>query len=127
MAYNNGYPMSYQQLYYPLQNQPQNPASSGIIWVQGEAGAKSYLVAPGQSVLLMDSENELFYIKSTDVSGMPLPLRKFSYKEVAEAVKSGPEKSFNPDLYLTKEEFENRLKQLKIAQKEVDINDYPTI
>ncbi|MDE5765335.1 MAG: hypothetical protein K2N49_02010 [Ruminococcus sp.] len=54
--------------------QPQN--SNSVIWVQGEAGAKSYLVAPGQTVWLMDSENLVFYIKSTDPSGMPLPLRK---------------------------------------------------
>lgn len=30
--------------------QPQN----GINWVQGEAGAKSYNIAPGQSVMLID-------------------------------------------------------------------------
>lgn len=51
------------------------------IWVQGEAGAKSYLVAPGQSLILMDSEAEVFYIKSTDASGVPMPLRIFDYKE----------------------------------------------
>lgn len=63
--------------------QAQNPVqqNSGIIWVQGEAGAKSYLVGAGQSVLLMDSENSSFYIKSTDASGMPLPLRVFDYTE----------------------------------------------
>lgn len=35
-----------------MQNTSQAQAqSNGIIWVQGIAGAKSFLVAPGQSVL----------------------------------------------------------------------------
>ena len=56
-------------------------ASPGIIWVQGEEGAKGYLVAPGESRLLMDSEGNHFYLKSTDAQGMPLPLRIFDYVE----------------------------------------------
>lgn len=65
---------------YAAQNQqPQH--NTGIVWVQGEAGAKAYLVGAGQSVLLMDSENSSFYIKSTDASGVPLPLRVFDYIE----------------------------------------------
>lgn len=62
---------------------PQQPApnGNGILWVQGEAGAKSYLVGPGQSVMLMDSESNTFYIKSSDMSGMPLPIRTFDYTE----------------------------------------------
>lgn len=61
--------------------QPVQQGASGIIWVQGEAGAKSYMVAPGNSVLLMDSENQVFYLKGADASGMPLPLRVFDYTE----------------------------------------------
>lgn len=62
------------------QTQPQGP-SADIIWVQGEAGAKSYLVAPNSTVMLMDSEANTFYFKSTDASGMPQPLRVFDYTE----------------------------------------------
>lgn len=71
MAYNNGFPMSYQQ-YYP-QYQQQYPVSqnNGIIWVQGEAGAKSYMVAPNSTVQLWDSEAQVIYLKSADASGMP--------------------------------------------------------
>lgn len=64
----------------PVQQPQQN--NNGILWVSGEVGAKSYLVAPGTSVLLMDSESEKFFIKSTDVSGMPQPLRTFEYHEI---------------------------------------------
>lgn len=63
MAYGNyqsGYqmPIYGQQVYPQMQaQQPQQP-QSGIQWVQGEAGAKSYLVAAGNTVMLMDSETQ---------------------------------------------------------------------
>ena len=67
MAYPN-----YPQMYYPQYNyQPQQNNSNGIIWVQGEAGAKSYLVAPNTTVQLWDSEKQTIYLKSADTSGMP--------------------------------------------------------
>ena len=92
MAYNNGFPINYQQMYPQygyISQQPITPVvqsqpvanDNGIIWVQGEAGAKSWAVAPGKSVMLMDSENSVFYIKTTDNSGIPLPLRIFDYTE----------------------------------------------
>lgn len=74
MAYNTGYP-NYQPMYYPSQMsgtpQGQGQSQSGIIWVQGEAGAKSYLVAPNTTVQLWDSESQTIYLKSADASGMP--------------------------------------------------------
>ena len=62
------------------QQQPQQTAPAAPLWVQGEAGAKAYPVAPGSSVILMDSENNVFYIKSADQSGMPM-MRTFDYVE----------------------------------------------
>ena len=59
----NGYQQNYQQNY--------NQQVNNIIWVQGEAGAKSYLVAPNTTVQLWDSEANVIYIKSADASGMP--------------------------------------------------------
>lgn len=61
----------------PVQQQPSN----GIVWVQGENAAKSYPVAPNTTVMLLDSESSTFYLKTSDASGMPLPLRVFDYKE----------------------------------------------
>ena len=96
MAYNSNY--MFPQGYYPAiipqyqqtvpqiqQNVPQQqaqPQNNGIIWVQGEQAAKGYPVAPNQSVLLMDSEQSAFYIKSADNAGMPQPLRIFDYSEI---------------------------------------------
>ena len=62
---------SYPQMNTQPQYVSQNQNASGIIWVQGEAGAKSYMVAPNTTVQLWDSESQTIYLKSADASGMP--------------------------------------------------------
>lgn len=101
-----------QQQYQPMQPAPQmqptpqpQAQSGGIIWVQGEEGAKAYMVAPGNSVLLMDSENSAFYIKSTDASGMPQPLRVFDYTERGTMQRAQAAQQPAQD-YVTRQEFE---------------------
>ena len=98
----------------PMPSQPMQQQSSQIIWVSGEAGAKSYLVAPGNTVMLLDAENSVFYLKSADASGMPLPLRIFDYKErttTAQQAFGGmvTGESVNLDNFVTREEFERRM------------------
>lgn len=97
---------AYQQ---PMMGQAaqQTQGTPSIIWVQGEEGAKAYMVAAGNSVLLMDSENSAFYIKSTDASGMPLPLRVFDYKERTTAAKTPPQTAQQPGVeFVTRAEFD---------------------
>ena len=94
-----------------MPSQPIQQQSSQIIWVSGEAGAKSYLVAPGNTVMLLDAENSVFYLKSADASGMPLPLRIFDYKErttTAQQAFSGvvTGESVNLDNFVTRKEFD---------------------
>lgn len=96
MPYFNSYQQSYSP--YPQQSfnqsyaQPQqmqtpiNASSTGIIWVQGEIGARAYPVQAGNSVLLMDSEGQNFFIKSADMSGMP-SMKKYSYSEIVDEPK----------------------------------------
>ena len=67
MAYNY-FPTGYQPYYQQTAPTQQN---TGITWVQGEAGAKSYLVAPNSTVTLWDSESQTIYLKSADPSGLP--------------------------------------------------------
>ena len=118
--YMGGY--NYGQYYNPLQpqmdrlaqmqaqyqqQQPQVPQTNqGILWVQGEAGAKSYLVAPNTSVLLMDSENSQFYIKTTDQAGMPT-LRTFVYQEVTGAPQNAQKQQEEnlDNKYVTRQEY----------------------
>lgn len=90
----------------PQMQQAQQPAQGAPIWVQGEAGAKSFLVAPGQSLILMDSEAEVFYIKSTDASGVPMPLRIFDYKERTGAQRPSQAAQMPSVEYVTRAEFD---------------------
>lgn len=120
MAYNNYIPQFYNPMYMAPTPQmppqgaqmPQNgvtTSNNGITWVQGEAAAKSHPVASGQSALLMDSEESVFYIKSMDQSGMPLPLRIFDYKEREQSGTNrghvGDKPGTNPD-YVPRSEFD---------------------
>lgn len=94
----------YQQVIPTIQQQPQT--NQGLLWVQGEAGAKSYLVAPNTTVLLMDAEAQRFYIKSTDSTGIP-SLRTFEFTEVLQTSQQTavaiPDDLDNK--YVTREEF----------------------
>lgn len=75
-----GQQMPMQQPMQMQQPVPQ-PQSNGIVWVQGLSAAKSFPVAANTTVMLLDSESSVFYLKTSDASGMPLPLRVFDYKE----------------------------------------------
>ena len=70
-------PMPMQGFQMPMNR----PDPSGLNWVQGEAGAKSWYITPGATVLLMDSEAQRFYLKSADLNGVPA-MRTFEYNEV---------------------------------------------
>lgn len=108
MAYFNGFPASYQPMYPQYQQPTQNTQQNGIIWVQGEAAAKSYLVAPGQTVQLWDSEEKVIYLKSADGSGMPsMKVLDYTIRGEAEA---------KPTEYATKEDLaalSERIEKLK--------------
>lgn len=134
MAYNSGFPITYQQMYPTYSYAPQQMTQpvmqqsltqpvndTGILWVQGEAGAKSWAVAPGKSVMLMDSESSTFYIKSSDNSGMPMPLRIFDYKERTEQVVQSPaiqHQEIDTSKFVTWDDLDKRLNEL-LKQKEV--------
>lgn len=117
--YQNMYQQPYQDRLTQLQNQyqqtipqmqsPQPQINQGLLWVQGEAGAKSYLVAPSTTVLLMDSESQRFYLKSTDSSGMP-NLRTFEYAEVQNTPKQAMGENLD-DKYVTRNEYNSLLQR----------------
>ena len=123
-AYNNYFPQTYTPYAYgapsslPTMAQTSTNTNSinAINWVQGEAGAKAVPVQPGQKVLLMDSETNVFYVKSCDVSGMPLPLRIFEYQETTQ-VASGTDQAAASNTYVTHEELEQILAELKEKPK----------
>lgn len=121
------YPQPYQDRLAQLQNQYQQtvPAQNaqqvnqGLLWVQGENAARSYLVAPNSTVLLMDSDASRFYLKSADNAGMP-NLRTFEYSEVLpnapQATQTAPESL--DDKYVTRDEYNGlQAKYIEILNK----------
>ena len=93
--FNNGFPVGYPQAMPQYQ---QNTQQTGLIWVQGEAAAKSYLLAPGCTVPLWDSEEKVIYLKSADASGMP-SMKVLEYKiRGEEEAKPAPEYATKEDL-----------------------------
>ena len=103
----------YQNPYYPapmqdnlaqLRQQPAQTPQTGMIWIQGETGAKSYMVAPGNTVALWDSKNPTIYIKSCDNSGMP-SMRIIDYTERTQKPSPAPAAAPAPE-YVTRQEFD---------------------
>lgn len=87
--------------------QPQQKTNQGLNWVSGEIGAKAYAMAPGNTVILMDSESDTFYIKSTDMAGMPT-LKAYTYKERPTRPPEAPNLNENETLaqFATKKELD---------------------
>lgn len=100
------YPGGNQTIPQITQAIPQPQVSNSFAWVQGEASAKAYPVAPGNTILLMDSEAPILYMKSTDMSGRPLPMetRYLVSKEEYDKLQNGSESQTSMENYVTKEE-----------------------
>lgn len=92
MAYYNGYqmpngymsPMSAVQPTYGAV--PQIPNQGNIVWVQGKASAEIYPIAPGNKVMLMDSNEPVIYVKEADQTGKLLPMKVFDLVERKESI-----------------------------------------
>lgn len=114
----SSYPQNYAQPYHDRlaqiqaqyqQTIPQGVGSlnQGLLWVQGDAGAKAYMMAPNTTVLLMDSEGQKFYLKSTDATGVP-SLRTFEYTEILNNSSQALQREVNnlDDKYVTRKEYD---------------------
>lgn len=120
--FNAGFPATYQNPYMiqqpQYQPQPQQQHGSGsLIWVQGEAAAKSYLVAPNTSIALWDSERQSVYIKSADASGMPT-MKILDYT-IRDAQQATPQIS-GAASYATKEDLSAVYAQIESIRSKVD-------
>lgn len=107
-----------------MQTVPQQQVNQGLLWVSGEVGAKSYLVAPNSTVLLMDSDAQRFYLKSADNAGMP-NLRIFEYNEVTNLPQNAPQapnldENVLNDKFVTREEYEGLKRQYESIMERLD-------
>ncbi len=126
MAYNNIYPVGYQPMnYQPINlaqsqyNQQNQQQTSSLIWVQGEAGAKSYMVAPNTTVQLWDSESQTIYLKSADASGMP-SMRIIDYT-IRDSAPKGPNLGAQSD-FVTRSELQSVLNELNALKAKIGAN-----
>lgn len=108
--YQNPYQMPQSNMYMPKQLSSQN---NGINWVQGIEGAKAYQIPQNSNIILMDSEKNRMYIKTSDNIGM-CNLRIFDFTEVTETSQGHNSVATQPDLsqYVTRDELNNILEQL---------------
>ena len=125
MAYYGAFPATYQPIYpaqqyqAPVMQTPQPQAQqapqNGLIWVQGEQAAKSYLVAPNSTVQLWDSEEKVIYLKSADASGMP-SMKILDYTIRGDA----NQQAVTPVMeYATKDELNQLADKLKDLREEI--------
>lgn len=118
MAYNNGFPMGYQQMYYPqpvqmmqpmpqpqqvqatqIQNQvPQQPqypiVQGGFVRVRNENEARMYPVAPGNSVTFIDEVQPFCYTKTVNMGQLDRPIFE-KYRLVKEEDAPAPVEAAN--------------------------------
>lgn len=93
-----------QQFFQQFQQQPpQQNNSVAVVTVQGEAGARIYPVAAGNTVLLIDFDSKKFWLKSTDLNGMPSRFAAFNFTEEIKPAN-------DTDNFISRSEF-NELKQ----------------
>jgi len=107
--------------------QVQSNYNQNMIWVQGVEGAKSYWVAPGNAVLLMDSESQTFYIKSAGLDGKPNSLEIFDYTQRVENSQDSTTKTkesntapepIDMSQYVTKDEVRAIIKEMSNTSSE---------
>ena len=98
--YNNNYGYgAFQPNYY------QQPKLNQYDWVNGISGAKAYQVMPNQTMLLMDSDNPIVFMKTADSYGKGT-LRYFKLIEVKEEDLRQQPKSDPNSNYVLKSDFE---------------------
>jgi len=108
------------------QGTPQAPQQgNSIIWVQGEAGAKSYLVAPNTTVQLWDSETQRIFLKSADASGMP-SMRILEYTIRDQAPQNAPisaptTQSINSSDFATRAEIDALTARIDALKAQIEI------
>lgn len=90
-----------------------NVNTNNLTWVQGIEGAKGYQIAPNSKAVLLDSEQNRMYIKTSDNIGM-CNLRVFTFEEITETPQTHNSVAQNVDLsnYVTKDELNTIISSL---------------
>ena len=142
MAYNNGFPMSYQQFYQPQyqapyggfqggNNQMQQQAQTApqmmtpptihaeIVQIADRNEALNFPVGAGQAQMMITRDDSTIFVKSAFANGQ---------SSLVEYVKKEPEPQKPPADYITREEFEKRLAEIEsIKTVERKVSNEPDV
>lgn len=91
-----------------MQQPRKSESETNIIRVTGPESAKAYGIGRDSVVVLFDANNPIFYIKSTDDGGFPLPLRTFKFEEIIEQ----PQEPIDTSNFATKNDLEDLEKNI---------------
>lgn len=108
----NGYAPNYAPTYSYAPTPMNAPKPSDLLQVNGLEGARNYPVSPNCRVVLFDSNQDIFYIKSTDAGGYP-SISAFQFAPIQEQSQSAPN-------YATKEDLSSLMDQINKLSKEVE-------
>ena len=135
MAYNNGFPMSYQQFYQPQYQVPYNSFQSGnnqmqqqaqsqmmtpptihaeIVQIADRAEALNFPVGAGQAQMMIAKDDSAIFVKTAFANGQ---------SNLVEYVKKAPEPQTPSADYVTREEFERRLAEIYKSAEKRDRNE----
>ena len=108
--YNNGYGYGTYNPYIP--NNVQQPQMRQYAFVNGIEGAKAFQLQPNQTMMLMDSEDHICYMKQANNIGQAT-LRYFKLVEVSEQeLRSANQAKSNSD-YVLKSDFDALVKRIE--------------
>lgn len=85
-----------------------------VPWVNGEVGARAYTIAPNSTILLMDSDDPIFYIKTSDIGGKAT-IKAYKYEEVLEDSRHND--------YILKSDLQKVLNDIEDIKRRLDEKD----
>lgn len=103
----------------------QPSAQSGAIeYVNGIEGARAYFMQPNSTKLLLDSDNQFFYIKKSDMQNKAT-IKVYSYMEVDSDIPKTREQKTEIDLsaYVKKKDFDSLKKLVEKLAKKGEVTD----
>ena len=121
-SYNYGYQQpqyqqpQYQQQAYQQQSY-QTQSYHPLTYVNGLIGAQAFIVNPGQTYYLMDSDSNTLFVKTADAQGK-YALKSFSLIPTEENIKAAPAVNYvtKEDLLALKDEIINAIKGAEVHE-----------
>lgn len=114
----------------PQQAYAQTPMTSNVIGVDGEVGAKAYMVPNGSTgpIALWDTNDNVIYLRTFNAAGMPNPLRKLRYTEedISQSIPNNQSGSAAPapdmSQYVTKQDLEELKQEIQSMNRNNNYN-----